>query len=397
VVRDLLQRGVLRPVGQLKTPTGKLRLHGFESSPRVYDLRPLLQAPPETPPRAFPDELSPPDLTPSIPADRPSPGHRSVSGATGSSEGEADSTASVTLGAIRRTFQRDWVSFGLDASLENLLGALREALGDSQLHLLLWGDRLPLQLGEGQAWEVAGDSHSLGLALKQAQARALPVKGMVVQGRRWFPLWLQDQQMGALGADPGVEPSMVEEAAGAVRDLIAAASRSQHRVFSDPLTGVHNRGYFDRQFSVEMERSRRSGAPLALLFADLDHFKRINDEHGHEAGDLVLRNAASLFVAHLRRIDYVFRYGGEEFALLLPGTEAREAHQTAERLRARVEETGVTLSGGQTLHVTVSLGVAVFPEHGDQERTLLRRADLAMYQAKESGRNRVVMWGEIPD
>ena len=215
----------------------------------------------------------------------------------------------------------------------------------------------------------------------------------MTQGARWYPLWLDDQMVGALGADPRVESNLVEEAAGAVRDLIAAVGRSQRRVFNDPLTGVHNRGYFDRQFSVEMERSRRSGVPLGLLFADLDHFKAINDEYGHEVGDMVLRSVASLLVAQLRRIDYVFRYGGEEFAILLPGTDLDEAARTARRLCQAVRTNELTLESGEKLRVGLSIGVAVFPEHAEDERVLLRRADLAMYQAKKDGRNCVRTWG----
>jgi diguanylate cyclase (GGDEF)-like protein len=142
-----------------------------------------------------------------------------------------------------------------------------------------------------------------------------------------------------------------------------------------------------------MERSRRSGVPLALLFADLDHFKAINDEFGHEIGDMVLRSVASLLVAQLRRIDYVFRYGGEEFTILLPGTDLDEAARTAKRLCHAVQANELGLEDGVRLRVSLSIGVALFPEHAEDERVLLRRADLAMYQAKQEGRNRVCTWG----
>jgi len=298
-----------------------------------------------------------------------------------------------TLRALRGALQRDWVSFGLDASLDALLESLREHLGDPQLQLVLWAESLPVQLGEGRGFRVLSEGDPLGAELKRSQALAAPPDGTVLRERRWFPLWLQDVAVGALGGDPRLPAGLLEEAAGVVRDLVAAAGRSQRRVFNDPLTGVHNRGFFDRQFANEMERSRRSGAPLTLLFLDLDRFKSINDDNGHEAGDVVLRSVASLLVGHRRRIDYVFRYGGEEFALLLPGTEATEGYRTAERLRRTVEEAVVLLPDGRELSITVSIGGAVFPDHGDQERVLLRRADMAMYQAKEAGRNRVVMWG----
>ncbi len=398
VVGELMQRGVLKEVGRLRKQGRSIRLWSVEGSPRAYDLRGLIPGPAAAAPGGTSGEALPPSssaggagraVSPSPTGGAPEETPLSPRGSGALSEG-----AQRTLGAIRRTFQRDWVSFGLDASLENLLIALRESLGDPSLHLLLWAERLPLQTGGGQGWEVVDPSHPLVQALARNRGAVIPAHGLVMEGRRWWPVWLGDEQVGALGGDLTLDPRLGDEAAGAVRDLLAAAARSQHRVFTDPLTGVHNRGSFQRQFPVEMERSRRSGAPLALLFADIDHFKRINDEYGHEAGDTVLRQLASLLVAHLRRIDYVFRFGGEEFTLLLPGTDLKEAAHTAERLRAQIASTGVKLPDGRRLDVTLSIGVAVFPEHGEDERVLLRRADLAMYQAKQAGRNRIVIWGQ---
>jgi diguanylate cyclase (GGDEF)-like protein len=384
VVSELRALGVLRPVGRLREGTRNVVLYAVEGSARAYDLRPLLRAeeavagqPSATASEHPPSEGTSREEPPAVPAPRP----------------PESSVGAVTLAAIRGTYQRDWISFGLDASLENLLHALRTSLHDPGLRLLLWAERLPRQLGQGRSWQLASREDSLSLTLERAQAGAPVTGGIVAQGSRWYPLWLEDQLVGALGADLRVEPGLVEEAAGAVRDLIAAVGRSQRRVFNDPLTGVHNRGYFDRQFSVEMERSRRSGVPLALLFADLDHFKAINDEFGHEIGDMVLRSVASLLVAQLRRIDYVFRYGGEEFTILLPGTDLDEAARTAKRLCHAVQANELGLEDGVRLRVSLSIGVALFPEHAEDERVLLRRADLAMYQAKQEGRNRVCTWG----
>ncbi len=386
VVAELRELGVLRPVGRLREGRQNVTLYAVEGSPRAYDLRPLMEAPSSAGREPSP---APSGETHENPAGTPA--------APPSVEGGADaaepSVRALTLAAIRGTYQRDWISYGLDASLENLIRALRNSLSDPTLRLLLWGERLPRQLGQGRGWQLATRGDSLSLALERAQAGALPAGGMVAEGSRWYPLWLDDQLVGALGADPKLDPELVEEAAGAVEDLIAAVGRSQRRVFNDPLTGVHNRGFFDRQFSVEMERSRRSGQPLGLLFADLDHFKGINDEYGHEVGDMVLRSVASLLVAQLRRIDYVFRYGGEEFAILLPGTDLDEAVRTARRLCSAVQASELRLEGGANLHVSLSIGVAVFPEHAEDERVLMRRADLAMYQAKQEGRNCVRLWG----
>ncbi len=386
VVAELRELGLLRPVGRLREGRRNVTLYAVEGSPRAYDLRPLLTSAAQVDAEPVPDPSREPKPDPT----EPPRAKRPLEGETPALE---PSVGAVTLAAIRGTFQRDWISYGLDASLENLIRALRNSLGDPTLRLLLWGERLPRQLGQGRGWQLATRGDSLSLALERAQAGALPAGGIVAQGSRWYPLWLDDQLVGALGADPKLEPALVEQAAGAAGDLIAAVGRSQRRVFNDPLTGVHNRGFFDRQFSVEMERSRRSGEPLGLLFADLDLFKNINDEYGHEAGDMVLRNVASLLVAQLRRIDYVFRYGGEEFAILLPGTDLEESARTARRLCSAVEASELRLEGDVILHVSLSIGVAVFPEHADDERVLMRRADLAMYQAKQEGRNCVRLWG----
>ena len=397
VVEELVRHGILRQVGRLRRGNESIPLWSVEGSPRAFDLRRLL-VPGHAEARG--NQLQGASLSSSpgpSPPDLPLPpeSQESLPAAAGIPPSAATLSAGArrTLEAIRGTFQRDWVSFGLDASLENLLAALRESLGDPSLHLLLWADRLPLQTGGGVGWELVDQSHRLALNLMASGGGVIPAQGRLVEGKRWRTVWLGETLVGALGADPSLDPVLGEEASGAVRDLIAAASRSQHRVFTDPLTGVHNRGFFDRQFAMEIERSRRSGAPLALLFADIDHFKRTNDEHGHDVGDTVLRHLASLLVAHLRRIDYVFRYGGEEFALLLPGTDLQEASHTAERLCEQIAATPVRLPDGRELHVTLSIGVAVFPEHGEDERVLLRRADLAMHQAKQSGRNRVAIWG----
>ncbi len=431
VVRELLQHGILREVGRLRRPEGSIRLWAVEGSPRAFDLQQLIGTPPPvSPPQppspgespappassripAPPASVRPPSATAAPEARPPGPVAGSTGGgpstpaaeqetapgggaAPGSGQGlppRLSEGARRTLEAIRSTFQRDWVSFGLDASLENLMIALRESLGDGTLHLVLWGERLPLQSSGGGGWELVDRSHPLTSALMRTPGAVLPAHGMVVEGRRWWPVWMGDQQVGALGGALTMESRLGDEAAGAVRDLIAAAARSQQRVSTDPLTGVYNRGYFDTQLAVEIERSRRTGAPLALLFADIDHFKQTNDDWGHDVGDTVLRHLSSLLVAHLRRIDYVFRYGGEEFALLLPGTDVSEAEHTAERLRSEIAATPLRLPDGRELGVTLSIGVAVFPDHGEDERVLLRRADLAMYQAKKAGRNRVVVWG----
>ncbi len=159
---------------------------------------------------------------------------------------------------------------------------------------------------------------------------------------------------------------------------------------TDSLTGVLNRRAFEAEFMREISRTLRSGAPLSLLLMDVDHFKIVNDEHGHAAGDAVLRELASILQRDLRRADLVARLGGEEFAALLPDTDADRATHTAERLRAVIEKAQIS-AGGARMRVTASFGVTAWQGDTDAWDRLLERVDSAMYQAKQAGRNRVQM------
>ncbi|MBI3974507.1 MAG: diguanylate cyclase [Chloroflexi bacterium] len=150
----------------------------------------------------------------------------------------------------------------------------------------------------------------------------------------------------------------------------------------DPKTGLYNARYFERVLEDELAHSRRMDRPLTLMFADLDHFKRVNDQHGHDAGDQVLREIASVLTSQVRSGDVVARYGGEEFVLLFPGTEPDEGIALGERLRRAVEEHTVALGGAGTLQCTISIGIAGFPEHATDLATLIKQADTAMYRAK---------------
>jgi diguanylate cyclase (GGDEF)-like protein len=162
-------------------------------------------------------------------------------------------------------------------------------------------------------------------------------------------------------------------------------------VFIDPLTGVYNRAFYERQAALEMERAHRTGRKFALLVLDVDDFKAINDRHGHRAGDQVLARLAHEVLERMRKIDLIFRYGGEEFVLLLPGAEQREARRTAERLRSVVNGVRFAVEGlPQPLHVTVSIGLAIYPDDARTASGLFKHADAMLYRAKEQGKNRVV-------
>lgn len=167
----------------------------------------------------------------------------------------------------------------------------------------------------------------------------------------------------------------------------------------DPLTGLYNRRFVLDSLEAEMNRAVRSGAPVSVLMLDLDHFKSVNDNHGHAAGDLVLRLVGSVLKENCRVYDVPARYGGEEFCLLLPDTAVENSITVAERIRTRLESKSIAYRDGSTLRITASIGVAALDENDSGEAfghsALIDRADRALYAAKNRGRNRVVPWREL--
>ena len=160
----------------------------------------------------------------------------------------------------------------------------------------------------------------------------------------------------------------------------------------DALTGLPNRRTFDLALSREIDRVARSGEPALLLVVDIDHFKRINDTHGHAAGDLVIKAVASVLLETVRPMDLVARVGGEEFAIVLPNCPPAFGATVAERVRRRVEQTPIAIGPSQTLGVTMSVGGAFAPQWVRSTPALwCERADLQLYRAKSSGRNLVCL------
>ncbi|MDH5631696.1 MAG: diguanylate cyclase [Gammaproteobacteria bacterium] len=157
----------------------------------------------------------------------------------------------------------------------------------------------------------------------------------------------------------------------------------------DSLTGVCNRREFDRVLHAELSRAERFDKNLCLLMMDLDNFKEINDRYGHVAGDRVLQRVAAEIGETIRDIDSLARYGGEEFALILPESDIDGASALAERIRELVEEMGFSTERGESIALSVSIGVAVFPMHATSDVDLVVAADRALYRAKRNGRNRV--------
>jgi two-component system cell cycle response regulator len=160
---------------------------------------------------------------------------------------------------------------------------------------------------------------------------------------------------------------------------------------TDSLTGLSNRRYLDTHLDTLIERARARRQQLSILICDIDHFKQVNDRHGHDSGDDVLRTFAKRIRECIRNIDLVCRYGGEEFVVVMPGTDAATATVVAERLRVSVANNAFRTSGDDvSLAVTVSIGVATLADQDADGRALVKRADQALYTAKHDGRNRVV-------
>jgi len=159
----------------------------------------------------------------------------------------------------------------------------------------------------------------------------------------------------------------------------------------DALTGLYNRRYLEEALEREIRRAGRAAQHLGLLMIDLDHFKRFNDTYGHDAGDVVLREAASFLLKNVRAEDFVCRFGGEEFVVILPTADLEGACARGERLRSKMRELAIMHQGKSLGMVTFSVGVAVFPEHGMSSKELMAAADAALYEAKRGGRDRVAV------
>jgi len=160
---------------------------------------------------------------------------------------------------------------------------------------------------------------------------------------------------------------------------------------TDQLTGLHNRRYMTGQLDALVARATKGGEPVAALLIDIDHFKQINDNYGHDAGDEVLREFALRVASNVRAIDLPCRYGGEEFVVIMPDTPIEGAQLVAERIRKHVSGTPFRVTNSpETLTVTISIGVAATIGEGDTPEALLKRADRGVYEAKAAGRNKVV-------
>ena len=238
-------------------------------------------------------------------------------------------------------------------------------------HVVLDGDSVSRRHAHfeqrGSAWLVVDDGSTNGTYCNDEQiAREAPLKN---------------------GDRVKVGPTIFKFLSGA--DVEAQYHEEIYRMtIIDGLTQIHNKRYMYEALEREIVRGRRHERHLAVLLFDIDHFKRINDMHGHLAGDFVLKEVARIVQARIRRDEVFARYGGEEFAIILPETSLEGAATLAETLREKVAENSFVFQA-DSIRVTISLGVALMQENDRQANDLIKRADERLYAAKNSGRNRV--------
>lgn len=173
-------------------------------------------------------------------------------------------------------------------------------------------------------------------------------------------------------------------------DIERLKNRIREQSIRDPLTNLFNRRFLNEFMERELALARRNQKPLALVMLDLDHFKQLNDQYGHQTGDKVIEMVAKHLLRQSRKTDILFRYGGEEFLVILPNTTALQAKHLAENWRVQVQHAQI-FAKHQMVNVTLSAGIACYPEHGTTAFNLIQAADEALYQAKAAGRNQVVL------
>jgi diguanylate cyclase (GGDEF)-like protein len=235
----------------------------------------------------------------------------------------------------------------------------------------------PQGIWEQYRWQIV-----LGVGLLLAEGVLIAALAMALRARRRALAELHDERN-------NLEDRVLQR----TLELLMANTKLEQLAITDPLTGIANRRKMTEQIGKELERVRRLRHPLALLMVDIDHFKRINDTYGHEAGDRAIVGVAGMLTASLRAVDMAARFGGAEFVLLMPETDIDTAALAAERLRAAASQLAVEVDGGLAISLTISVGVAASRpvDAPDTTSSLLARADRALHKAKKEGRDRVVL------
>lgn len=219
---------------------------------------------------------------------------------------------------------------------------------------------------------------------------------LVAHGETVGLLFLQRLRPAAKAPDSTIAPESKLQLASALGEEVSLALANlklrdtlRQQSLRDPLTGLYNRRFLEEYLVHERVRATRKNRPLSVIMLDIDHFKRVNDTFGHDAGDAVLRRMGLVLQGQVRGSDIACRIGGEEFALLLPEASLVTAYQRGERILDTVRHLQMKHRGQVLGAITVSLGVAAFPKHGETPEALIRAADQALYQAKQGGRNKL--------
>lgn len=263
--------------------------------------------------------------------------------------------------------------------------------------LLDWENQLMFDLAVGSGYEslprLASSEFGLWFRHKASHAfQGTPESASILDYIMQIDQELQT--LAEAGKEQGSLSSLhrVREQTRSIRFLLDSLFEQANELEAgrDVLTRLLNRKFLPVVMTKEMLYSRQAGGSFGVLIVDVDHFKRINDAHGHDGGDQVLQQVATALSNNTRGGDYAFRLGGEEFLLVLVDIDAQKITQAAEKLRQRIAEDSFRLPQGDVIKVTVSIGIAVHDGHPDYER-LLRRADQALYEAKNAGRNRCVL------
>jgi len=278
-----------------------------------------------------------------------------------------------------------------------LIGNVLERVGSTGVRVALYDDSAPAAERFFAVWPERAQEDPAATRPPRGTPAFESSVDFEIGGRRWRAVFTP--RAGAFGDAPSWESWAVSGASLLFSFLLALyfesarkqALQMREQAVTDPLTGLYNRRYLRDFLERECLRARRSGANIAAIMIDVDHFKRVNDAHGHEAGDRVLTEIAAVLRRSVRGADFACRYGGEEFVLILPEASADLVRQRAEAIGAAVKQLPIRFRGESLGPTTVSLGVAVFPEDAGDADSLVRRADEAMYQAKEEGRDRVVL------
>ena len=261
----------------------------------------------------------------------------------------------------------------------------------------------PIAMGEGIAGSVLSEGRPMVASIDDLGRSSLPERGYKTKSFISYPISIGSRRFGVLnladktggGAYDANDLSMIESVAPQIALAIERAAwqqrANQYQVMSitDPLTGLHNRRYLEARLAEELSRSKRYDYPLSFMMIDIDDFKIYNDQNGHQAGDRALEITAQCLRAALRKVDVASRYGGEEFSILLPQTDLKEAGVIADRIRRKIYDTAFTHGKSQPLGaVTVSIGLSAFSPTLDSAEAIVRAADRALYHAKRHGKNR---------